>query len=326
LRWLGTPRPGQRTLAVNAHTTVAEGYSKLGELASSIAEYESAMRETEAMGREHTTNASITMNNLAEKYSKAGQAVQAVEWYRRALETAQEAEGDANANALAEANYASSLFDNGRNAEALAHFDHAYETSLRLNEKLWAAYIQVMGAPALCATADLVRCANWIDGARRALPPLMPAGHTIFGVLEFAAARLEMAKGAPAAARSHLLQGLKIMSTNPEPRPSVVNALALLARCEQQLGNNAAARDTADRAVSMAQALHTGFAQTAWIGSALLARAVVLEAQGDAVAAKAALLQAQVHLDTAAGPTAASTLEAHALLAQLDAKTLRNTP
>ena len=76
LRWLGTPRPGQRTLALNAHSTVAEGYGRLGELASSITEYETAMRETEAMGREHTTSASITMNNLAEKYSRAGQVVQ----------------------------------------------------------------------------------------------------------------------------------------------------------------------------------------------------------------------------------------------------------
>ena len=228
-----------------------------------------------------------------------------------------EAEGETNANALNEANYAASLFDNGRTADALPHVEHAYDSSRRLNEKLWAAYIQVMGAPVLCAAADLVRCASWIEGARSALPELMPAGHAIFGILEIDAARLSMAKGAPADARSHLQRGLAILLAQPTAGPSIVTALTLLARCEQQLGNAAEARAAADQAVTAAQALHTGFARTAWIGSALLSRAVVLDAQGDRSGARAALVDAQAHLEQAAGPSAASTLEARALASRL---------
>jgi eukaryotic-like serine/threonine-protein kinase len=321
LRWLGVPRPGQRTLAVAAHTTVAEGYGRLGELALSIKEYETAMRELEGMGREHTAEASVTMSNLAVKYSSAGQFVHAAASYQRALEIATEVEGQANVNPLTEANYATSLFDNGRNQEALPHFERAYAASRRLDQKLWAAYIQVMGAPSLCEAADLSRCAQWIAEARDSLNTMLPAGHGTFGVIEVDVARLEMARGSPSEARVHLQHALTTFSANSDPRPSVVIALTLLARCEQQLGDDAAARRAADQAVSVAQRLRTGFAHTAWIGSAMLAQAIVLDAQRDTAAARAALLQAQTHLDEAAGPTATATREAHALLARMDAAT-----
>jgi serine/threonine protein kinase len=319
LQWLGVPRPGQRTLAVAAHTTVAEGYARLGELALSIKEYETAMRELEGMGREHTAEASVTMSNLAVKYSSAGQFVQAATSYHRALEIATEVEGEANVNPITEGNYATSLFDNGRNQEALAHFERAYAAARRLDQKLWAAYVQVMGAPSLCEAADLSRCAQWIAEARDSLTTMLPAGHGTFGVLELDAARLEMAKGSPSEARLHLQHALTTFSANSDPRPSVVVALTFLARCEQQLGDDAAARRAADQALSVAQRLRTGFAHTAWIGSAMLAQAIVLNAQGNAAAARAVLLQAQAHLDEAAGPTAAATREAHALSASIDA-------
>jgi eukaryotic-like serine/threonine-protein kinase len=323
LRWLGVPRPGQRTMAVAAHTTVAEGYAHMGELALSIKEYETAMRELEGMGREHTAEASVTMSNLAVKYSSAGQFVQAAASYHRALDIATEVEGKADVNPITEANYATSLFDNGRNQEALSHFERAYAAaSRRLDQKLWAAYIQVMGAPSLCEASDLSRCAQWIAEARDSLNTMLPAGHGTFGVLEVDAARLEMARGSPGEARVHLQRALTTFSANTDPRPSVVVALTLLARCEQQLGDDAAARHAADQALSVAQRLRTGFTHTAWIGSAMLAQAIVLDAQRDTAAARAVLLQAQAHLDAAAGPTAAATREAHALLARIDAAAL----
>jgi eukaryotic-like serine/threonine-protein kinase len=319
LQWLGTPRPGQQTLAVAAHTTLAEAYGRLGELALSIAEYETAMRELESMGRQHTAEASVAMSNMAEKYSRAGQFVHAAASYHQALEIATEAEGEANVNPITEGNYATSLFDNGRNPEALPYFDRAYAASRRLDQKLWTAYIQAMAAPSLCEASDLGRCAQWIAEARNALTTMLPAGHGVFGVLEVDAARLEIAKGSPAEARAHLQHALTIFSANSDPRPSVVLALSLLARCEQQLGNDGAARRAADQAVSVARRLRTGFAHTAWIGSAMLAQAVILDAQKETAAARVVLLEAQTHLDEAAGPTAAATREARALLARIDA-------
>jgi ATP/maltotriose-dependent transcriptional regulator MalT len=145
----------------------------------------------------------------------------------------------------------------------------------------------------------------------------MPEGHSIFGILEIDAARLAMATGAPSEAQARLESGLKILSATPRPRPAVITALALLARCELALGHGAAARNAAERAVATAQALHTGFEHTAWIGSALLARAVVVAGQGDDAAARVALLEALPHLEQAAGPTAADTIEARALLKRL---------
>jgi serine/threonine-protein kinase len=321
LRWLGTPRPGQRTLAADAHTTLAEGYSRLGQLAPAIREYEAALQDMTLMGRENTTDASITFNNLAEKYTRAGQLPQAAEAHRRSFEIARDIEGPDNANPVSEASYASSLTDNGRGSEALPLFVHALAASSRRGQKLWTAYVQALSVPTLCQAHQLTECAQAISSARATLKKILPEGHGIFGVLEVDDGRLWMARNACAQARAHLRAAVAIFDATAEPRPSHTIALTMLARCDQQLGDGTAALHDADLALTAAEALHSGYTHTAWIGAALLARADVLYAQGNATAARPVLLEAQAHLEDAAGPTAPDTLAARALRLRIDAPT-----
>jgi eukaryotic-like serine/threonine-protein kinase len=323
LQLLGTPRPGQRALAVDAHTTLAEAYGRLGQLPLAIREYTAALDELQSMGREHTAQAAVTMSNMAEKLSRAGRLAQALNAYGQALVIAQQVEGEAAANPMTEANYAASLFDNGRLSESRDHFEHALSVARGRGQKLWVAYIQLMEAPTLCASQQLSRCASQLGDAASGLRSLLPAGSGVFGVLEVAAARLAIAQGAPLQARTHLQRGLDIFSAASEPRPSQVIAYSLLADCDQQLGDAAGAEQAATLALDKARAMRSGFEHTAWMGTALLANAVARSGRGDDAAALPLLLQARAELEEAAGPDSADLRKVRALIERLGAASPR---
>jgi tetratricopeptide (TPR) repeat protein len=317
LQLLGAPRPGQRALAVDAHTALAEAYGRLGRLPLAIREYDAALGQLRSMGREHTAQAAVTMSNMAEKLSRAGRLAQALSAYGQALAIAEQVEGAAAVNPMTEANYAASLFDNGRLSESRVHFDHALSVARGRGQKLWVAYIQLMGAPTLCASRELSRCASQLSEAGASLQSLLPARSGTFGVIEVAAARLAIAQGAPALARTHLQRGLDIFSAASEPRPSQVIAYSLLTDCDQQLGDNAAAERAATSALEKARAMRSGFEHTAWMGTALLANAVALSGRGDNAAALPLLAQARDELEDAAGPDSADLRKARALMERL---------
>jgi tetratricopeptide (TPR) repeat protein len=319
LKWLGTPRPGQRTLAVDAHAALGEAYSRLGDLRRAIAEYNIALSMLKSMGREHTAQAAVQMVNLAEKYSKAGRAVEATEAYGRAFEVSQLTAGPDNASPLAEANYASALWDVGQLNDSLAHFTHALAVAERHGQKLWAAYIYLLGAPALCDAHELQRCGAWLSAARSGLTESLPPGHASFGVLELNTARLADKQGASQLACDHLRRALEIFGAATEPRPSQVIALEMLTRCSLQLGDHKAAQRAAEQAMAKAQAMLNGFTHTAWLGRALLARAIVLEAEGERSAALPVSQEALLELQEAVGPNANDTREAQAMAARLGA-------
>jgi len=257
---------------------------------------------------------------MAEKLSRAGRLAQALSADGQALAIAQQVEGAASANPMTEANYASVLFDNGRLSEAGAHFEHALSIARGRGQKLWVAYIQLMRAPALCASQQLSRCASELSEARTALQSLLPAGSGVLGVVEVTAARLAIAQGAPALARTHLQRGLDIFNAASGSRPtSQVIAYSLLADCDQQLGDNAAAEQAATLALEKARAMQSGFEHTAWMGMALLAKAVALSGRGDDAGALQLLLQARAELEDAVGPDSADLRKVRALIERLSA-------
>jgi len=302
---------------VDAHTTLAEAYGRLGQLPLALGEYTAALDELQSMGREHTAQAAVTMSNMAEKLSRAGRLAQAMNAHGQALAIAQQIEGEATANPMTEANYASSLFDNGRLSESRAHFEHALRIARRRGQKLWVAYIQLMGAPALCASQRISSCASQLSEARTSLRSLLPAGNGTFGVVEAVAARLAIAQGAPALARTHLQRALDIFNAASELRPSQVIAYSLLADCDQQLGDYAAAEQAATLALEKARAMRSGFEHTAWMGKALLAKAVVLSGRGDNAGALPLLFQARAELEDAVGPETADLRKVRTLIEHL---------
>ncbi|MEO5883728.1 MAG: hypothetical protein ABIQ06_15030, partial [Caldimonas sp.] len=88
----------------------------------------------------------------------------------------------------------------------------------------------------------------------------------------------------------------------------------LLARTELALGHPDAAAARAAEAVAQARTLAQGFAHSEWLGSALLAQAIVQRGSGEA-AAQASARAALAELEATAGDAAQTTAEARRLLA-----------
>ena len=96
-----------------------------------------------------------------------------------------------------------------------------------------------------------------------------------------------------------------------------ITVLGTLARLEQRLGNAPDATALSESAVTQARRFSVGMPSTEWLGSALLARAAVLEAQKDMKGARLAAEEATVQLRASVGAEAPAMLEALALSARL---------
>ena len=131
------------------------------------------------------------------------------------------------------------------------------------------------------------------------------------------AARLSLLRGDDAQARTQLMEAIALYDAALERNPMGFAARGLLARLEQRFGHAAEAADLSDRAVRDARAFMGNLPASEWLGSALLARASVLLAQGERASALAAVRESVAQLNTSLGNAAPASCEAAALLAKL---------
>jgi tetratricopeptide (TPR) repeat protein len=135
----------------------------------------------------------------------------------------------------------------------------------------------------------------------------------MFATLTLRDAELALKQGRTDRVKQLLEQSIEIYQNAKVRNPLAIRALALLARVEQTQGFPTEAKAHLEQSLTWAREASSGFDRSAWMGIALLARAVVLHAQGDLAGAKAALADALPHLDTALGDKAPETAEAHRL-------------
>ena len=314
---LGSPRPGQRSLAVSARTALADAHGMLGQEALAVAEYRRAVDEVTGMGRGRTLFAVTLLNDLGVPLSRAGQWLRAAEVYERGLAVARQVE---RANALRpslETNYAKLLVEFGRTGEAKPLFERALASAMERGHVSSIGYVSLLSAPAWCAAGDFDRCESLLARARQQLQATLPAGHATLGTLETEEAQLALGRRQPAIARDHLRRALSIFDAATEKNPNRLRALALLPLADLQLGDGPAASEHATQAVAQARAALAGFASSAWLGNALLAQGTVQKTQGEQAAAAATLREALAQLQGSLGDAAPATQEARTLLTGL---------
>lgn len=314
LDMLGTPRPDQRSLAVQIRATQAYAQGKLGESAAAVEAYRRAITDLEAMGRDRTQLMAALHNNLGVLLAGAGQTLQALAAYERALDIARGYSG-AQPDEVFEGNYARLLIELGRPRQAKPLIERALARAKAKGNKLDAPVFALFGAPAWCATQDLARCADLLSFARSGLTAVLPPGHHRLGTLEMTQAQLALAQGDPRQARARLQQAVAIFDRADEKSRIGIRALTLLARTEHQLGEIDAAAAHADRAAAQARKALGGFAHSEWLGSALLVQGLVQQARGQSAAAAASWRAARVELQATAGDDAPASAEARQLLA-----------
>jgi serine/threonine-protein kinase len=313
---LGSPRPGQRSLAVTAYSALADARSMRGELALAVAEYQRAIDALTAMGRGRTSQAVGLFNGLGLRLSKAGQTLRAAAAYEKGMAIAREIATAGNVGPGIETNYGKLLVDLGRAREAMPLFESALASATGRGHPRALALAALLAAPAWCAEDDLARCEALLARARAHLQATLPAQHGTLGTLDMEEARLALARHDLATARDRLLRALSIFEARKEWNPNRVRTMSLLARTELLRGDKAAAAEYASGAVAQARAALGGFAQSAWLGDALLAQAEVQHALGDP-AARATLAEALAQLRATTGEEAPATREAKTLLASL---------
>jgi tetratricopeptide (TPR) repeat protein len=128
-------------------------------------------------------------------------------------------------------------------------------------------------------------------------------------------AELALARADPREAARLLALALPAYGNPPEANVSAIQALILLTRAEQRLGDLASALRHAEQAIAGARKALTGFEHSRWLGSALAARGMVQQASGDVEAARASWRAALVELQATLGDKAPATEEVSRLLA-----------
>jgi serine/threonine-protein kinase len=314
LATLGTPRPGQRTLALSARTTLATANARLGHAAAAIEQYEQAIGELDRMGRGQTDFAVTLLNSEGVVLAKSGQWLTAAAVYERGLAIAHSVSGGAEISPQTQINYAKLLVDLGREREALPLFDAARAVAQRRGDVKAIEMVDLLSAPALCDLGRLDECAARLQRSGATLHQQLPPGHATLGTHETEWAQLAVARGQRPDAQQHLRTALKIFAATSEHNPNELRAMALLAEIDLTLGNLAAARAEADDVVAQARGALGGLPGSAWLGRALLVQGEVLRAQGHADAARAAWGAALRMLSDTAGEQAPWTGQTRRLL------------
>ena len=310
LTTLGQPRTDQRTLAIRIRSTLALALHGVGQSAAAIGEYERVVGELEAMGRGSTQLVAALYNNLGVLLLASGQTLRAQQASARALDIVK---GGSTSDPVLEAVYAKVLTELGRAREALPLAERAIASAEASGNERVKLIAMQNGAVTLCAVGNLARCEALLHEAQAGLARTGSAAAMVS--LQLQQAELALTRtDAPEAAR---LLGLALaaLGATPEANVSGIQALVLLTRAEQQLGELADAQRHAEQAVAGARKAMTGFTHSRWLGGALLAQGLVQQASGNLEAARASWREALVELQATAGPTAPLTEEVRRLLA-----------
>ena len=311
LTTLGRPRTDQRTLAIRIRSTLALALHTVGQASSAISEYERVVGELEAMGRGSTQLVAALYNNLGVLLNASGQTLRAKQASERAFEIVR---GTGTSDPVLEAVYAKLLTQLGRAREALPLAEHAIAGARASgNERVTVIALQ-SGAVTLCAVGDLARCEVLLAEAQAMLARTMPPGSPAIASIQVQQAELALARADPREAARVLGHAVAAFGVPLEVSVNGIQALVLLARAEQRLGDLQSAQLHAEQAVAGARKAMTGFEHSRLLGSALVAQGLVQRARGDVEAARTSWRVALVELQVTDGDTAPPTEEARRLL------------
>ena len=305
---LGTPRPGQRMLALGMRTNLAGAMAGLGEVAGGIKELRRVIDELNGLGRGQTLSAATLHGDLGVLLHKAGDALGAAQAYETAIKIL----GDGEASLHLSMHLAYQLLAIGRRQEATALFERARTLATQRGDAQVLAY----GTADFdhCPSGQAARCDQRLAEAQRTLLGFLPPNHPALGGLETTVGELALARGNLQPARAALLRALAIYDSWPTLRSGRVLAAATLTRVELALGNPDAARGRAGEAVAQATTLTKGFAHSRWLGHALVVQGMVQKSRGESDAARTSWRAALTELLGTVGDSAPATIEVRQLL------------
>jgi eukaryotic-like serine/threonine-protein kinase len=325
LRLIATDRPGLRVNRIFLETQMADALALSGKLAEAVQTYEQAIAEMIRLGRGGTSAMGSATNNFMFLLVRAGQLKRAEEVYLRAGASGirPDAAPQIPQHSTLMINYARALVDMGRPAEAEKLLEPARQAKHNLGDKRGELFAVLNMASAACAANAIDRCELLLATGEKQLPTLFPPGHSNYASVQMFTARIALARRDLIKADHAATQAVDMYTAARDRSPLRIRALSLLATIRQQRGDVDSAKRYAREAVEAAQDVSRGFMHSEWVGSALLAQASVLRAQGDTQPARTAATEAREHLLASVGAGSPAAKEVETLIEALGAPAAR---
>ena len=301
---LGVPRPGQMDMALNLRGIKAGALSRLGRLGPAVAEYEAVLAEVKRLGRLEQARTKTVLNQYGLALMRGDQSLKAADAVGQSVAMSL-AQGDAALVDIgAQTNLARALVEIARGTEALPHFEQALGNAQRTGDRRNIAGAALNAARGVCELGDVTRCADLMKLGAGHLTAVLPAGNPGLVEITIVSARLALAQSRLQEAADQAQQALVLYGNSAARAPPRIQALVLLAQVQLRQGDAASSLVTAHSAVQLARTAFQDFPTSAPIGRALLVLGQAQRAAGQADAARRSGQEAQVQLDTAAGPDA----------------------
>lgn len=316
LALLGSPRAGQKMLAVTVRAVEASALGRLGRPFEAAGKYRAMLAELQALGRADSVDAAALMHNLAVILGAAGQTLAELDAYQSAAQKVHGLRGGSMGHPSS-LGVGLGLAKVGRVEEGLALLDGSRLQAERDKQPLGLGYALLNLAHVYWLNGQQDQAEASLARSRLVLAAALPAEHPGRASLAIMAARLALARGDGEAALQALAAEQPILDKLGAFNNAGFHVSLIRAQVARRSQAMAQAQSEGELALLEALKMSEGFACSALVGQAQMEKAQWLMAQNEAAAARLQLQQASVTLAACMGQHAPLLHAANKLLAQI---------
>jgi eukaryotic-like serine/threonine-protein kinase len=285
--------------------SLADSYGAAAQYARANSAYEHVSSLLNALGRDDTETACTVFNNWAFELQLSGRPLEAEKYYRRAIEISRADNSDEGVSPMLLTNYARTLRELGRHADAASYVDRAYAKAQQSGNQVIIMQSLFVGARIYREEGNLDRAERMLSELEPRLRKAYPPGNLAFATLATERALVALARGNSATALQKANEATAIteaaLKAGQGGQDSLARVLVPRSGIERQSGHaDDAARD-ASKAVAILQKTTESGEFSSYLGHAYYVLGLALQAQGKSGEADAAFHSAGDHLQATLG-------------------------
>jgi len=294
-----------KTADLRVQMNLAFAYGSAGKFREATPAFEKVSGLLTELGCDGTQTAGTLFNNWGLSLHLAGHPLEAEKFYRRAMKISSEGQSDEHVSPMLMVNYARTLRELGRGAEAESYAERGYEKAKRSGDNVVVNQALLLRARIYRDQGNLALSQTMLVEVEPRLRKALPAGHIAFATLAAEKSLLALAGGDVAGALPQIDKALEITEASvSEGRGGadyVPYLLIIRADIEREMGRTESASADATRALSALQKSEEPGTYSNAVGRAYYSLARALEKQGKREQARAAFRSAAENLEHTLG-------------------------